>query len=200
MHGLPRPTALLLSFVALWLPVCSPEARAQAQPSTGSPVGAFEVFGGYSLLSNSFNGHASGPSHQPLNGWDAAAEIPVTAHWNIKVETAGYYGTSLGSPQHPIFVLGGAAWKHHFGKETGFVEGLAGLGHLNANWWGGEGPGDTNSFATDAGAGLDTPMGSRLAWRIQGDFQYSNFTIPNDQIHDLPNYFGRFTTGIVWRF
>lgn len=174
--------------------------RAQTQPSPETQESRYEVFGGYSLLSNSFNGHASAPSRQPLNGWDAAAEVPVALHWDIKVEAAGYYGTSLGSPQHPLFVLGGAAWNHHFGKEVVFVEGLAGLGHLNADWWGGEGPAKTNSFAADAGGGLDIPLRSRLAWRIQGDFQFSNFTIPNDQIHDLPNFFGRVTTGVVWHF
>ena len=191
---------LPLSLFLLWLSAGVADGQAQAPPDQETQVRGYEVFGGYSLLSNSFNGHGSAPSHQPLNGWDAAAAFPLTPRWRIKLEAAGFYGTSLGSPQHALFVLGGATWNHRFGREAGFVEGLAGVGHLNSDWWGGESAGHANSFAAEAGAGLDTPIGPRLAWRIQGDFQFSNFTIPDDQIHDLPNYFGRFTTGLAWKF
>jgi hypothetical protein len=44
-------------------------------------------------------------------------------------------------------------------------------------------------------------MSARLAFRVQADLQYANFTIPtNDQIHSLPNYFARISAGPVFRF
>jgi hypothetical protein len=108
---------------------------AQAQTADESKPGRKEFFAGYSLLSNSFNGHSSFASHQPLNGWELSFAAPVSRGLKLKVSTDGYYGTSLGSPQHPIFILGGATYSRHFGKEVGFVEGLAGLGLLNSDWW-----------------------------------------------------------------
>lgn len=158
------------------------------------------VFAGYSFLSNSFNGHSTGTSHTPLNGWEAAVTFPIEGRLSLKADISGLYGTSLGSPQRPIFLLGGAQYTRALGKESAFVEGLAGYGHLNGNWWGGSAPGQTSSFAAAAGGGLDTPLSDRLAFRIQADFLYANFTIPDDQIHALPNYFARLAAGLVWRF
>ncbi|HEX4007129.1 MAG TPA: hypothetical protein VHX60_13220 [Acidobacteriaceae bacterium] len=177
-----------------------PRAGWAQAPGTADTVGrGYKLFGGYSFLSNSFH-HTSGTSYQPLNGWDASITGPLTSRVGLKLEASGYYGTNSGSPQHPLFFLGGGEYSRRVGRETVFAEGLAGLGHLNANWWGGEFPGKTISFAADAGGGLDTPLGPRLALRIQGDFQYSNFTVPDNQIHGLPNYFARLITGFVWRF
>ncbi len=193
-----RLSTLLLS--GLLLPAT---LTAQNTHSEASDPGKYDLFGGYSLLSNSFNGHNSATSHTPLNGWNAALSAPVSRvsrGFGIKADVSGYYGTSLFSPQHPIFVLGGAQYSKHFGKETGYVEGLVGIGHLNKNWWGGEGQGSTNSFTAAVGAGLDTPIARNLSFRVQGDLLHANFTIPNDEIHALPNYFARISTGLVWRF
>lgn len=196
----PRNSPVLATLVLLFcILALSPLSRAQS-PEAGPAAGRFEVFAGYSFLSNSFNGHSSATSHQPLNGWDAAVALPLREHLSLKMDASGYYGTSLGSPQRPIFVLAGPQYKLRLGAETAFIEGLVGFGHLNSDWWGGSSPGTTNSFAADAGGGLDTPLGPRLALRVQGDFQYSNFTIPDDQIHNLPNYFARISTGFLWRW
>jgi hypothetical protein len=173
---------------------------AQAQTADESNLGRKEFFAGYSFLSNSFNGHSSFVSHQPLNGWEVSFAAPVSRGLSLKASANGYYGTSLGSPQHPIFILGGATYSRHFGKEVGFVEGLAGLGLLNSDWWGGEVPGATKSFAVSGGGGLDTPLTKGLGFRVQGGLLYANFTINDDQIHGLPNYFARITSGLVWRF
>ena len=173
---------------------------AQAQTVDETNPGRKEFFAGYSFLSNSFNGHDSATSHQPLNGWELSFAAPVSRRLSFEVGANGYYGTSLGSPQRPIFILGGATYSKRFGKEAGFVEGLAGLGLLNSDWWGGEVPGATTSFAASAGGGLDTPLTKRLAFRVQGGLLYANFTINDDQIHGLPNYFARISSGLVWRF
>ncbi len=159
-----------------------------------------ELFGGYSFLSNSFNGHDSATSHQPLNGWDAAFTAGVSGRLGVKVDASGYYGTSLGSPQHPIFVMGGLQYSMPVGRGSVFMEGLVGFGHLNKNYWLADEGQATSSFTAVAGGGLDFPITPRVAWRIEGDLQHSNFTVLNDEIHGLPNYFARILTGPVWRF
>ena len=189
----------LLVFSILPILLVSTTVQAQA-PAPAAPSYRYQLFGGYSFLSNSFNGHASATSQQPLNGWNVALTVPAWRALGIRVDTAGYYGTSLGSPQRPIFVLGGIQYSKHFGREIPFVEGLVGIGHLNSDWWGGNTPGHTASFTSVAGGGVDTLITPRIAFRVEGGFQYTNFTIPDDQIHSLPNYFARIATGVVWRF
>jgi hypothetical protein len=62
------------------------------------------------------------------------------------------------------------------------------------------GPKSHFSVATDTGGGIDTPLSPRVAWRVEGAFMFSHFTANSDQIHGTPIFFGRFSTGIVWRF
>jgi hypothetical protein len=192
-------TFLLLTLMLL-SPGIADRLAAQAQTANEANPGRKEFFAGYSFLSNSFNGHSSSASHQPLNGWELSFAAPVSRRLSFKVSANGYYGTSLGSPQRPIFILGGVTYSRHFGKEVGFVEGLAGLGILNKDWWGGEVPGATKSFAGSAGGGLDTPLTKRLAFRVQGGLLFAHFTINDNQISGLPNYFAQISSGLVWRF
>lgn len=189
-----------LPIAAVLLSIALPSTLAAQAVDTATGGRGYQLFGGYSFLSNSFNGHDSATSHQPLNGWDVAFSAGASRGLSVKVDASGYYGTSLGSPQHPIFVLGGAQYSRPFGRESAFVEGLAGVGHLNSDWWGGEIPGHTFSFAGVAGGGLDRQITPRISFRLEGDLLYANFTIPDNQIHGLPNYFARISTGLVWRF
>lgn len=80
---------------------------------------------------------------------------------------------------------------------------------MNADWGAGKTIGDTASFSAIMGGGLDTPLSPHFAFRVQGDFQYANFEQAAYQIRStgapvyvpgLPNYFGRISTGLVWRF
>jgi hypothetical protein len=100
----------------------------------------------------------------------------------------------------PLFFLGGLQYNKHFGKETAFVQGLAGFGHINSDYRGGLARPTTNSFVGGGGGGLDTPFTPHLSFRVKADFIYANFTIPDNQIHDQPNYFAHISTGLVWRF
>lgn len=168
---------------------------AQAQDVDKSRQGPYEVLAGYSFFSNSFN-----TSFQPLNGWEASFGAPASRRINLVLDGSGYYGTSLGSPQHPIFILGGLQYSRQFRKQTGFLEGLGGIGHINSDFWGGLAHPTTYSFVGGGGGGLDTLITPRFAFRIKADFIYANFTIPDNQIHDQPNYFARISTGLVWRF
>ena len=195
-----KSVKFLLFRLVLILAGIANHLAAQAQTADEASRTPKELFTGYSFFSNSFNGHQSDPSHQPLNGWEVSFAKPFTSRLSYKIEADGYYGTSFQAPQRPIFLLGGAAYTKRLGKEAGFVEGLAGLGLLNSDWWGGEVPGATKSFAGSAGGGVDTPLTKRLAFRVEGVFVYANFTINDNQIHGLPNYFARISSGLVWRF
>src|SRR5271166_6656741 len=83
----------------------------------------YQLYGGYSFLSNSING-VSG-SHQPLNGYEVAFAIPPWHHLRYKMNLFQYHGTNLGAAEHPYFVLAGGQYGKNFGKEYAFVEALA---------------------------------------------------------------------------
>jgi hypothetical protein len=186
---------LLLSFLAVG-------ARAQTELSR-----RYQLFGGYSFLSNSING-VSG-SHQSLNGYEMAFAIPPWHDLRFKLNVFQYRGTNLGAFEHPYFVMAGGQYGRSFGREAVFTEILAGEGIVNADWGAGKTIGDTASFSAIMGGGLDTPLSPHFAFRVQGDFQYANFEQTAYQIRStgapvyvpgLPNYFGRVSTGLVWRF
>ena len=165
----------------------------------------YQIYGGYTFLSNSFNGVPG--SRQPLNGVDASIAFPPWHSLRFKIDAFGYIGTNLNAPQHAYFVMGGGQYGRRFGREFAFVEALVGDGGLNNNWGPNASKGETASFSTILGGGLDTPITQRLAFRIDGGYQWSNFALappalPNIpfRIPGLPNNFGRISTGCVWHF
>jgi hypothetical protein len=164
----------------------------------------YQVFGGYSFLSNSLDGVTG--SHKPLNGWDGAVAFPSWHNLRFKIDVAAYRGTNLGAPQHPYFILGGGQYTWRIGRESVFVEGLAGTGGANQTWAANGAQGQTASFASLAGGGLDTPLTRRIALRLEGGYQYSYFVLEQHltlipyQIPGLPNNFGRISSGLVWHF
>lgn len=187
----------VLLFLILGIPrIVFGQIKPASEPARGNGL-----YVGYSYLSNSFNSHTDF-SGGGLNGWDAAGTFPLIQHLSVKAEAFGFYGNSLGDSQQAHFFLLGGQYGGRPGKESAFVHGLIGLGHINdqALTLGGQGPSSNFSFAADAGAGLDTPIAQHLAWRFEGSMLHSNFGAASDQIHGLPNYFARISTGIVWRF
>jgi hypothetical protein len=60
-------------------------AGAVAQTETSPP---FQIYGGYSWLSNSFNGVPG--SRQPLNDWNAGAAFPQWHHLRFKIDYSMY--------------------------------------------------------------------------------------------------------------
>ena len=178
----------------------SPALFAQAESTEH-----YQVYGGYTFLSNSFNGVPG--SRQPLNGWDASFAFQPWHSLRFKMETFGYRGTNLNAPQHAYFIMAGGQYGRRLGREFAFVEGLAGDGGINSNWGANATSGETASFAILLGGGLDTPITRRLAFRVDAGYQWSNFflappTLPNIpyRIAGLPNNFARISTGCVWRF
>ena len=121
----------------------------------------YQVYGGYTFLSNSLDGVTG--SHKPLNGWDGAVAFPSWHNLRFKIDVAAYRGTNLGAPQHPYFILGGGQYTWRFGRESVFVEGLAGTGGANQTWAANGAQGQTASFASLVGGGLDTPLTRRIA-------------------------------------
>ena len=106
----------------------------------------YQLSGGYSYLSNSYNGIPG--ARQQLNGWDASAAFPAWHNLRFKVDVSGYNGTNLGATQRSYFILGGAQYEHKLFRETLFAHALFGDGGFNRNWGPGTHRGSTASFAT----------------------------------------------------
>jgi len=190
------PSRLLSLIVLLCL-----TATLHAQPE--KPV-KYQIFGGYSFLSNSLNGVTG--SHHPLNGWDTSVAFSQWHNIRFKVDFAGYRGTNLGTPQSTYSILGGAQFSKRIGRETIFADGMAGDGGANLHWPGPTLTGQTVSFVSFVGGGLDTPIAHRIALRVDGGYQYSYFVLNHAKslvpytIPGLPNNFGRISTGLVFKF
>lgn len=187
-----------LSFLFL-VPLIVPSGSA-AQPGPSAP---FQLSGGFSYLSNSFNGVPG--SRQPLEGWDSSVAFPAWRNLRFKFDVSGYSGTNLGAPQHPFFIMGGGQYERTWKRERFFAEAQAGEGVLNNNWGANASRGGTASFATFLGGGFDTPLSKHLGIRFEGGFQHTTFALVESgsnpepyRIPGLPTYFGRFSTGLVW--
>ena len=167
----------------------------------------YQLFGGYSFLSNSLNG-VSG-SQQSLNGYEIAFAIPPWHDLRFKMNMFQYRGTNQGAVEHPYFIMGGGQYGRNFGKDNLFVEAMLGEGGVNADWGANKTIGQTASISALLGGGVDIPFSPRIAFRVQGDYQYAYFKQAASRnpgsgvpvyVSGLPNNFGRFSSGIVWRF
>ena len=185
---------LLLSFVSL-LP---PSLAAQS-----APTAPYEIFGGFTYLSNTFNGVPG--ARQPLTGWDTSVTFPPYRHLRFVIDLSAYSGTNLGAPQHAYFIMGGGQYERRFHREGLYLKALVGDGGINRNWGASGSPGGTASFSTFVGGGIDTPLSRKLAFRVEGGFQHTNFALIQSRADPipyrspgLPNYFGRISAGLVW--
>ena len=179
--------------------LCVPFALV-AQPAPSPP---FELSGGYSYLSNSFNGVPG--SRQALNGWDTAVAFPSWHDLRFKIDVSGFTGNNLGAPQRAFSVMGGGQYERSLRRERFFAQALFGETGLNRNWGPNGTSGSTASFTALLGGGFDTPVSRYFSIRLEADAQHTNFALvqpPPDpvpyRIPGLPNFFGRFSTGIVW--
>jgi hypothetical protein len=169
------------------------------------PRESYEVYGGYTFLSNSFNGVPG--ARQPLNGWDTSVGFPPWHNLRFKAEVFGYRGSNLGAAQNAFIIVGGGQYSRHIGKESVFVEVLAGEQGMNRYWGANKTPGAIASFSSILGGGLDTPITRHLAFRVAADYQWENLALIIALNNDmpirppgLPNNFGRISTGCVLRF
>jgi hypothetical protein len=174
---------------------------ALAAQSAGPPP--YEIFAGYSLLSNSFNGVPG--SRQPLNGEDASVVLPGWHGLRVKIDVSHYSGTNLAAKQQALYIMGGGQYERTFHRERWFVEALFGDVGMNRHWGPIGQPGMTASFATQLGGGLDTALNRHFAIRVQGDYRFSNLALIQStsytqpyRIPGLPQNFGSVSTGLVW--
>jgi hypothetical protein len=178
----------------------APSLVAQAKGAGGhDPDGRMEIFGEYSRTSDSVQEHDS--YRQPsfgLNGFETGGAVRVWHGLAIKGAVSRYSGTNLGNAESQLFVTGGAQYSVRFGPESVFVEGMIGGGHVNAPaFYSGKG---TTAFTSVFGGGLDTRIVRHLAFRVEGSLLHAKFVPTSDQIHGIPTWFGRFSTGLVVRF
>jgi len=179
-----------------------------AQQVTAPPM---QVYGGYSRISNSFNGVPG--SQQPLNGVNAGIAVLPWHHLRFRLDASSYRGTNLGTPQDSLFFMGGAQYEATFHRERFYAVALVGEGTLPGNWYKYDTTGYahghtgmTASLAEFLGGGVDTPVSHHLGIRVEGGVQHSDFVPihPHSEgslpyhLAGIPNYFGRFTVGIVW--
>ena len=94
---------------------------AQKAASGAASYNRYDLFGGYSFLSNSFAHRSGDTSLAPLNGWDAGVafrawhDLDPNRPWHrlgIKTDVSGYYGTSLDSQQAATHLPAGWAVVH----------------------------------------------------------------------------------------
>jgi hypothetical protein len=174
---------------------CAPAFAAEPSP----PV---EIFGGYTRLSNAFNGIPE--SQNGLNGWDAGVALPAWHGLRVKIDVSGYSGTNLGAKQQVLSIMGGGQYERTFHRERLFVEALFGDVGMNRNWGPNALAGETASFTTLFGGGLDTPLKKHFAFRIQGDYRYENLALVEPvslfpyRVPGLPHNLGSISTGLVW--
>jgi len=181
------------------------DAAAQSRPSP-----PYQVYAGYTWLANSFNGVPG--SRQALNGWNAGVAFPDWHHLRFKLDYSMFRGINKGDPQHAFLIMGGGQYEATFHRERFFAEALLGEAGLNGTWAGTDTThyknGNTGSLASLAeflGGGIDTPVGSHFALRVEGGVQHTNFVpIQPDPVSapyhlpGVPNYFERVSAGIVW--
>ncbi|MGO8932122.1 MAG: hypothetical protein ACLPLZ_11070 [Terracidiphilus sp.] len=193
---------LLLAMLALMSVAAGVHAQTEAASSAHA---RYQIYGGYAFLSNSPNGLPG--SRQPLSGWDAAIAFPPWRFTRFKVDVSSYRGTNLSAHENLYAILGGWQFTRRFGREAAFIEGLAGDGGLPRYWGPNGAPGETASWVSVVGGGLDTPISRRFAFRVSGGYQWSNFKLINNvvdilpvQTPGLPNNFWRISSGLVWSF
>jgi len=175
---------------------CAPVLAAQSAPP-------FQIYGGYTRLSNSFNGLTG--SQNPLSGWDAGVALPAWHNLRVKIDVSQYTGTNLGAQQKAISIMGGGQYERTYHREGLLVEALFGNVGINRYWGPNAVPGESASFTTLLGGGLDTPINKHFAIRVQGDYRYENLALIQAvtnttpyRVPGLPKNFASFSTGLVW--
>ena len=184
--------AMVRPLAALVLVLSLARATAAQPPGASSRASSSELSGAYSFL------------HDPrddLNlpvGWVAGATAPLSPWLSIAGEAGGSHRTVSGyGSDFSLSVLSAMAGPRasvRIGRFTEFVQVLAGVVRGS-----GSGFGVTTAntaFGVQTGIGLDYPLTSHLAGRVQFDARFlrgrSDGAAPGDQFRTL--------TGLVYKF
>ena len=177
--------------------LCLPLWVGEAQTATAP----HQLSGGFSALSNSFNGVPGCGSR-----CSAGTRLPPSPHGIISaslLDYANYQGTNLGLPQHGHFATAGSQYSHRIGRESIFGKMLFGEGWLNKDWAANGAAGTLASFTIYAGGGIDTPLARHFSLRVEGGVEHTNFALkinstslfPDYRIPGLPSNFARLLHG-----
>lgn len=188
---------LLFSFRAwmtLGLAAAMAAPLARAARASGAPHNNNNVFLGYTRSgSDTFYANTGG-----LSGWDGAVFVHIRplAHVRPLVGMEGDVsqfglGASAQTPLTTTF-LGGPRIVEDLAGYKVFAHGLAG-GEHSANS-GGAARISSTAFAYTMGVGLDVPLATLFAWRVQAD----RINAPSVSPSAGSNF--RFSTGLVFRF
>jgi opacity protein-like surface antigen len=170
-----------------------------------------EVFGGYSLARID-DRQGLTQDHIIQNGWNAAVAFDISKNLGIVSDFGGYYGThrapsttfsgtttpgNLESNKFHTFMFGPQV-SVRSPRTSPFVHALFGAVHVHGNDEPATGITLTKTgFAWALGAGVDTNLSHRIAFRVQGDFL--RFNLAQTTVEKPENNF-RVSTGLVFRF
>jgi hypothetical protein len=157
------------------------------------------AFFGYSYY-NSTNLSSPALGRASTDGWEASVEGKILPFVGLVAEFEGLFGSqsisNCGQGCGP-FRSATSQYNYLFGPRVSvsrsklrpFAEVLIGGSHMNVHIF----PPSTSSIAIAAGGGFDYRVLRFIAWRLQGDYIYTNFF--NATQNNL-----RVSTGIVFRF
>lgn len=193
------PLFLLIAFL---LPVMGAVTEAQTHSGASGVSKTLlnsSVYAGYSFLTQDLRGGTG------LNGWELAYTRAESLGLRFKADVFSYSGADGGAPERPMYFMVGQEAGLGAGGIRIFAHGLIGVGHTYGDWYYGPGAtggnhASTNTLAADFGGGLDKTLAGPMAWRFEGDYLYSNFTVSDNQVHGLPSQYVRLSTGLVLRF
>jgi hypothetical protein len=145
-------------------------AQQQQQPS---PI---EIYGGYSFLQDPGNSvlAVTAGADQFRAGWIAGVARPLSSWLAIVGEASGHYKQrqSLDDTVRLSFhaLMAGPRASARLGRLTEFAQVLAGAAHGQASAFGIEVA--TTALSVQPGGGVDVPIGSRWAARLEIDYRW----------------------------
>ncbi len=166
-----------------------------------------QVFGGYSYVPTSFSFLGCGE-----NGWNAALDVNSQKWYGFTADFAQYYATYSSSSCCPsdhsttsTFLFGPrvSAPLSKGSKFTPFGHFLLGGAHINYKFGGlsGNAFSTSTSFAWAFGGGLDCHLTNHVSLRFEGDGLHNHFVPQDNQLQTrVPDWHGRLSTGVVFRF
>lgn len=187
----------LLLMAAVAAPAVLP---AQTNPDQKSQ-GKSELFAGYSYLFRDYRHTQLNPVSGGMSGWNAAYTAPELfgRHLGLTADFSGHYSSGGFFTPQIYFLTGGPQFSAPVGRAKVYAHGLAGAMVASGDVIAQTSSHTVALFAV--GGGLDYPVGPRLAWRFNGDWFFGGFkTNDTNQIQQIVNNNGRFSTGPVWRF
>lgn len=178
-----------------------PLAPPRAAASNNDSFPRFDVYMGYSFLSNEIAVVDDGDFEQLVHGYAASAAFNFNKSFGILADFSGHNGSMTRSGTHQTedqyYFLFGPVISHSFGKAriSGHVtvgvakqhygENFSGESHFNVK---------ESNFAVGVGGAFDWMFTDRWGWRVlQVDYLMSDFTF--ERVHNV-----RGSTGLIVRF